>query len=61
VTPPTATDAAARLREHFAVEATVDGPLASVSVPVEQWQAVGGVARESHGWLYLFFITAVEW
>ena len=61
MTPPTAADAAARLREHFAVEATVDGPLASVSVPLEQWQAVGRFARESLGCLYFCFLTAVDW
>lgn len=61
MTPPTAADAAARLRAHFAVEATADGPLVTVAVPRERWQDVARFARESLGCLYFCFLTGVDW
>ena len=61
MTPPTAADAAARLREQFALEATVDGALVSVTVAAEQWQTLARFAREGLGCLYFCFLTAVDW
>ena len=61
MTPLTAADAAARLREQFAVEPTVDGALVTVPLALEQWQAAARFARASLGCAYFSFLTAVDW
>jgi NADH-quinone oxidoreductase subunit C len=61
VTPLTAADAATRLREQFAVEPAVDGPLVSVSLGLPQWQPAARFAREQLGCLFFCFLTAVDW
>src|SRR5947207_5532323 len=59
--PVTAADAAARLREQFAVEPTVDGSLVTAAVAPEQWQPVARFVRSTLGCLYFSFLTAVDW
>ena len=61
MTPLTAADAAARLREQFAVEPTVDGALVTVPLALEQWQAAARFARATLGCAYFSFLTAVDW
>ena len=61
MTPLTAADAAARLREQFAVEPVVDGALVSIPVTLEQWQAAARFTRATLGCHYFCFLTAVDW
>jgi NADH-quinone oxidoreductase subunit C len=61
VTPPTAADAATRLREHFAIEPVVDGALVSVSVSPAQWLEAARFTRASLGCHYFCFLTAIDW
>jgi len=61
VTSLTASDAAARLREQFGVEPTVEGALVTVPLAVEQWQTAARFARATLGCGYFSFLTAVDW
>ena len=61
MTPLTATDAASRLREQFAVEPVVDGAVVSVPVTLEQWQAAARFTRATLGCHYFCFLTAIDW
>ena len=61
MTPLTATDAASRLREQFAVEPVVDGAVVSLVVTPEQWQAAARFTRATLGCHYFCFLTAVDW
>ena len=54
-------DAAARLRAQFAVEPVVEGPVVSVTLGAEQWQAAARFARAELGCLFFNFLTAVDW
>jgi NADH-quinone oxidoreductase subunit C len=61
VSPLTTADAAARLREQFGIEPTVDGALVTVTLAPEQWQAAGRWVRATLGCVYFSFLTAIDW
>ena len=54
-------DAADRVRQQFGLEATVDGPGLTLTVPAAQWQAFGRFARETLGCRFFNFLTAIDW
>ena len=58
---PAAADVAARIRQEFGQEPTVDGPTVTVTLPVERWQAFGRFARETLGCRFFNFLTAIDW
>ena len=55
------TDAAARIREQFALEPGVEGSTLTVTLPVDRWQAFGRFARETLGCRFFNFLTAIDW
>lgn len=57
----TAADAAARLRDRFAVEPALAGTSVDVAVVPERWAELGRVAREELGCLYFNWLSAVDW
>jgi NADH-quinone oxidoreductase subunit C len=61
VTALSAADAAVRVREQFGLEAAVEGPSLTVSLPAEQWQPFARFARESLGCRFFNFLTAIDW
>ena len=61
MTAPTATDAAGRLREQFAVEPTVEGNVVTLVVTPEHWEAAARFARTQLGCGFFNFLTAVDW
>jgi NADH-quinone oxidoreductase subunit C len=61
VSPLTAVDAAARLREQLAVEPTVAGEVVTVTVPPERWQATAEFVRGTLGCIFFSFLTAIDW
>ncbi|PYO49262.1 MAG: NADH-quinone oxidoreductase subunit C, partial [Candidatus Rokuibacteriota bacterium] len=61
MTSLTASDAAARLREQFGVEPSVEGALVVVPLALEQWQPAARFARATLGCAYFSFLTAVDW
>ena len=56
-----AVDAAGRIRQELGLEPTVDGQNLAVTVPVDRWQAVGRFVRETLGFRFLNFLTAIDW
>src|SRR5256712_8688449 len=60
VTSLTASDAAARLREQFGVEPTVEGALVTVPLAVEQWQAAARLAPRPPRCRFFHLLTAVD-
>jgi NADH-quinone oxidoreductase subunit C len=57
----TVTDAAARIRDTFAVEPVTEGALLTAVVPVERWQEAGRLARDELGCRYFNWLSAVDW
>jgi NADH:ubiquinone oxidoreductase subunit C len=58
VTPPIVENV---IRETFGLEPVVDGRLVTVTLPREQWQPFGRVARERLGCLYFNWLSAIDW
>ena len=54
-------DAIGRIRERFALEATSAGPLVTIPVPPEQWQAVAAFVKNELGCLYFNWLSAIDW
>jgi NADH-quinone oxidoreductase subunit C len=61
VTALTAATAASQIQEQFGVAATVAGGELSVTVPVEQWLALGRFAKQTLGCRYFNFLSAIDW
>jgi NADH-quinone oxidoreductase subunit C len=61
VTALAATDAAARIRQEFGLEPSVEGQSFTVTLPVDRWQAFGRFARETLGCRFFNFLTAIDW
>jgi NADH-quinone oxidoreductase subunit C len=61
VTALAAVDAAGRIRQELGLEPTVDGQNLVVTVPVDRWQAAGRFVRETLGFRFLNFLTAIDW
>jgi NADH-quinone oxidoreductase subunit C len=57
----TPTDAQARIREKFGVEASVEPRLLTVALPVERWEEAAAFARHELGCLYFNWLSAVDW
>ncbi len=54
-------DAAARLKERFALEAAVAGALVTVETSAENWQALARFAKDDLGCLYFNWLSAIDW
>jgi NADH-quinone oxidoreductase subunit C len=61
VTALTAAEAAARIRQELGFEPSVEGQSLTVTVPLDRWQAVGRLARETLGCRFFNFLTAIDW
>jgi NADH-quinone oxidoreductase subunit C len=61
VTALSATDAAARVRQEFGLEPSVQGPSLTIIVPVDRWQGIARFARETLGCRFFNFLTAIDW
>ena len=57
----TAAEARALIEQRFGVAAGGDGAALVVTVPPEQWLALGRAAREALGCVYFNFCSAVDW
>jgi len=57
----TAADAAARLRDRFAVEPIVAGASVQATVPPARWAELGGFAHVELGCRYFNWLSAVDW
>ena len=57
----TPSDAAARVREAFGVEAVVEGAVVTVSVSPQHWLPLGRLARQVLGCIYFNWLSAVDW
>jgi NADH-quinone oxidoreductase subunit C len=53
--------AAARLHDQLGVAPTVSGPLVTVEVSPDRWQALARAARDSVGCLYFSWLSAIDW
>ena len=61
MTALSAIDAAARVRQEFGLEPTVEGQSLTVVLPVDRWQAFARFARETLGCRFFNFLTAIDW
>jgi NADH-quinone oxidoreductase subunit C len=61
VTALSAVAAAARVRQEFGVEPSVEGQSLAVVLPVDRWQACARVARDTLGCRFFNFLTAIDW
>ncbi len=57
----TAAEARALLQDRLGVSAGGDGAALTITVPPEQWLALGRTAREALGCVYFNFCSAVDW
>jgi NADH-quinone oxidoreductase subunit C len=57
----TSAQARAVIQDRFGVAAGGEGSALTVTVPAEQWLALGRAARETLGCVYFNFSSAVDW
>jgi NADH-quinone oxidoreductase subunit C len=57
----TVAEARALLQDRLGVSAGGDGAALTITVPPEQWLALGRTAREALGCVYFNFCSAVDW
>jgi NADH-quinone oxidoreductase subunit C len=53
--------AAARIQEQLGVTPVVAGPLVTVEVTADRWQALARVAKDVLGCLYFNWLSAIDW
>jgi len=59
--PMTDTGARALVQQHFGLAAEGTGQALVVTLPVDQWTAFGGFARETLGCGFFSFLTVIDW
>jgi NADH-quinone oxidoreductase subunit C len=57
----TPTQAVTAIREKFGVEPAVDGPLVTVPLDRDRWDAFARFARQALGCLYFNWLSAIDW
>jgi NADH-quinone oxidoreductase subunit C len=54
-------EAAARVRERFGVEPTVEGALLTIDLPADRWLDCARFARDELGCRYFNWLSATDW